>query len=112
MNAQIIMNKRGIDISHYRARRIEQKDIIEFDWILVADEGNFHYVNNLAATINKGKIGYLMHYSNKQDMLSIPDPYGKGLEYYEYVQILINQACTGLFQYLKVNSIKTTVLDR
>ncbi len=93
--------RKGIDISRLRARRLRSEDYDFYDVILAAEQANVDFINSECKRKNMYKINQLLAYAPDTGCLEIPDPYGEGMQEFEYVYDLISQACEGLLQELK-----------
>ncbi|MBA4251612.1 MAG: phosphotyrosine protein phosphatase [Chlorobiaceae bacterium] len=94
--------KRNVFLNH-AARKITNEDLIEFDHILVMDDDNFSNVMLLNGTeSDKSKIKKLADYCVKLDEDEVPDPYYGGAEGFEKVLDILEDACSGLLEDLKI----------
>ncbi|MDA3945159.1 MAG: low molecular weight phosphotyrosine protein phosphatase [Helicobacteraceae bacterium] len=86
-----VAKEHGLDISHQRARQINQEDLLYFDLIIVLDEKNLHDLKMMGAqNVHKlGAYGY-----NNED---VPDPYFfPGYEGFDKVYNMIDTCVTNL----------------
>lgn len=68
--------KRGVDISHQRARQIGSADFYRFDHILVMDSSNRTHVLNMVPEISlRSKVSMIMDASHPGRSIEVPDPY-------------------------------------
>lgn len=102
LNARVVAQMHGIDISPLRSRKICKHDYESFDYILAADQYNYEHMLSECGGRNKHKIELLMKYAPKLNIDEIPDPYtGEAvMQVYEEVFDMIDQACTGLLERL------------
>ena len=93
---------RGIELTS-RSRQIEEKDLNEFDQILVMDKENFDAVKSLTKDqknpINS-KIKLILNYSKNSQLDEVPDPYYGGQNGFEKVIDLLDDAIDGLIDSL------------
>ena len=93
---------RGIKLTS-RSRQIEEKDLYEFDHILVMDKDNLNAVKSLIKddmhTMNS-KINLILSYSKKSQLDEVPDPYYGGQNGFEKVLDLLNDAIEELIDSL------------
>jgi len=101
--AQTITQRRGIDISHLRSRRICKQDYENFDYILAADQSNYEYMLSECDSKYQYKIELLMNYAPSFNVAGIPDPYVREADVREYEEVfdMIDLACKGLLERLK-----------
>ena len=89
---------RGIDLTS-RSRQIEEKDLYEFDLIIVMDNNNLEAVKSLTQDHNNNvnsKIKLMLSYSKKSQLDEVPDPYYGGQNGFEQVLDLLDDAMDGL----------------
>ncbi len=93
---------RGIELTS-RSRQIEEKDLYEFDQILVMDKDNLDAVKSLTKDYNNSvdaKIKLILSYSQNCQFDEVPDPYYGGQNGFEKVLDLLNDAIDGLIDSL------------
>tara|TARA_Y100001968_G_C19179510_1_gene629652 strand:- start:227 stop:700 length:474 start_codon:yes stop_codon:yes gene_type:complete len=93
---------RGIELTS-RSRQIEEKDLYEFDHILVMDKDNLEAVKSLIkADMNlvNSKIKLILSYSKNSQLDEVPDPYYGGQNGFEKVLDLLNDAIDELINSL------------
>lgn len=98
--AIVAAHKRGIDISHLRARQFRSEDLHQFDHVLVMDRQNLADVRDVWQ--QKGgtePVLFLRFGSSGYD--EVPDPYYGGDQGFEHVLDLINEASEGLLQHIR-----------
>ena len=93
---------RGIELTS-RSRKIDDNDLYEFDHILVMDKDNLNAVKSLIKDntypINS-KIKLILSYSKKSQLDEVPDPYYGGLNGFETVLDLLDDAIDELIDSL------------
>ena len=93
---------RGIELTS-RSRQIEEKDLYEFDHILVMDKDNLEAVKSLTKDhmnpVNS-KIKLILSYSKNSQLDEVPDPYYGGQNGFEKVLDLLNDAIDELINSL------------
>ena len=68
--------RRGVDISHQRARQLTPDDLGRFDRVLVMDAGNYRDARALARTdAERAKVELVMNYADPGRNGQVPDPY-------------------------------------
>ncbi|MCB2087362.1 MAG: low molecular weight protein-tyrosine-phosphatase [Sphingomonadaceae bacterium] len=65
----------GIDISHYRARQIEQTDFTRFTHIFALDEDNLANIRRIAPAHSTAQIALLMDLVPGREGQAVADPY-------------------------------------
>jgi len=89
--------KNNIDISDIRARKCTRRDLIEYDLILAMDQENYDQLVQMVGHGNEiDKIKLLLDYLKPGERLSVPDPYWGGIEGFNRVFKLIEEACSAL----------------
>ena len=90
--------KRGVSISHLRARRLNRRDYEKFDYIIGMDLFNYQDLVSMAPRDYKGKVCLFMDFASDRDLQEIPDPYYGGHDGFERVLDMIEAACLGLIE--------------
>lgn len=88
--------RRGYDLSHLVARRLQADDFSRFDYILAMDTRNLADVMKKAPSDYPGKIQLLLDYSPERKVLEVPDPYYGDQDGFDRVLSLVESACQGL----------------
>lgn len=86
-----ILSERGITCNH-RGRQLQERDLNDFDYVVVMDEENLRDVQSLKA--GSAKVMRLLEYAPDTGVKDVPDPYHFGG--FEGVYRLIDAATTGL----------------
>ncbi|MGJ8664003.1 MAG: low molecular weight protein-tyrosine-phosphatase [Marinicella sp.] len=95
--------KRGIDMSHLRARQVCADDFDQFDYLVVMDDDNKCNLESMFPMKSQDKVVSMMQFADNHDYDEVPDPYyGEG-DGFELVLDLLEQASTGLFEFLTEN---------
>ena len=89
---------RNIDMSRQRARKIDDNDFEEFDYILVMDESNHNDLMEICPPHLQHKIELFMNYSNDFNETEVPDPYYGGADGFTHVFDLVTNASEGLLK--------------
>jgi len=93
--------RRGIHLPS-RARQIGLDDLRDFDHILTMDEENLGAVRALARrTAATARIAPLLSHSRQLTCREVPDPYYGGVDGFERVLDLLEDACAGLLEDLR-----------
>jgi protein-tyrosine phosphatase len=96
--------RRGVDISHQRARQIATQDFASFDLILAMDEDNLRELKSRAQRQYHDRIRLLMEFAPRSSRRAVPDPYYGGEQGFEDVLDLLEEAADGLIDELLARS--------
>ena len=87
--------RRGIDFSGIRARKVCDGDFSEFDLILAADEQNLADLQACCPAQFQHKLALIMTFG-RSNTTAVPDPYYGGSDGFERVLDLLEEAIDGL----------------
>ena len=90
---------RGIELTS-RSRQIDENDLDKFDHILVMDKDNLNSVKSLIQDPVNSKIKLILSYSKDSQLDEVPDPYYGGLNGFDKVLDLLDDAIDGLIECL------------
>ncbi len=93
--------KRRYDLTGIRARRVRDADFAEFDYLLAMDRTNLDYLTEKCPPGHRGKLRLFLDYAPEAVHREVPDPYYGGIEGFELVLDLIEQASEGLLHHLR-----------
>lgn len=97
-----VAEKRGIRLTH-KSRKINEKDLSHFDYLLVMDENNFQDVISLTTDKKiQEKVFLFGQFRSDQGIPIIPDPYYKNESAFEMVQNLVEDCSHGFLNFLGV----------
>jgi len=102
--AQQAILKRGIDISGQRSRQVTDRDLAEYDYILVMDGANHTSLIRRASDAHKSKIRRLLSFSKKFPNLDVPDPYYGSTDGFEENLDMIHDAVHHLVREISLNA--------
>jgi len=88
--------KRGIDLGSQRARRVNEADFQEFDYVLAMDRDNYDDLLSICPSDHAGKLRLFLEFAPELGVQEVPDPYYGGVTGFERVLDLIEQASRGL----------------
>jgi len=94
--------RRGYDLSPLRARQVVAADFREYDYILAMDAQNLSNLRKLAPANFAGELQLFLHYARGVDEREVPDPYYGGLDGFDHVLDLVENAARGLLDELAV----------
>ncbi len=96
--------KRGYNLVH-RSRPVVTDDFEKFDLILGMDDRNIDDLKEKASSVEAlKKIGRMTDYCTHMQVDYVPDPYYGGAEGFEYVIDILEDACQGLLDTIKLQS--------
>lgn len=79
------------------SRKFSSRDFEHFDIILTMDDNNYNNVTKLAIDLEaKSKVHRMTEFSQRFKHDHIPDPYYSGVDGFELVLDLLEDACNGL----------------
>jgi protein-tyrosine phosphatase len=84
--------KRGYDLSGQRAQLVDKTHFHEYDYILAMDRGHLRILKSLAPADGKAKLGMFLEASGQWKGEDVPDPYYGGLEGFERVLDMVEEA--------------------
>ena len=88
-----VAKKKGIDITHQRARQFKVNDFEMFDHIFAMDASNYNNIRKLAKTeAQKEKVTLMMNWEKPGMNQGVPDPYYDS-DGFELVYDMIDRAC-------------------
>lgn len=91
---------RGYDLSDLRARQVQASDFERHDLILAMDENNLARLRALCPPTHQAKLGLFAGYCRERLARVVPDPYFGGVDGFEEVLDLVEDACAGLLDQL------------
>jgi protein-tyrosine phosphatase len=93
--------RRGIDISHQRARKVRRQDFEEFHYLIAMDEDNRYHLEQICPSSHRHKISLFLEHAPEEDVREVPDPYFGGHDGFERVLDLVEAAGRGLLESIK-----------
>ena len=103
--AQEAAKSRGFDLSHIRARQVEDEDFESFDYILAMDKTNLNDLLIQSPEAYKEKIKLFLSFGQNDKIVEVPDPYYGGVKGFDTVLDLVEGACQGLLEEIKTNNV-------
>lgn len=92
---------RGYDLSDLRARQLEAEDFEAFDLVLVMDWDNLALVQSECPPEHQHKVRRFTEFCRQFDSPVVPDPYFGGVDGFEQVLDLVEDASEGLIRHLR-----------
>lgn len=99
--------KRGVDLSHQRARRVGRRDFEEFDYVLAMDRDNYAHLQAYCPAEFEHKLRCVLDFAPELGEREVPDPYYGSGSGFERVLDMIGSAGEGLLR-----DIRTRYLER
>ncbi|NRA44490.1 MAG: low molecular weight phosphotyrosine protein phosphatase [Oligoflexales bacterium] len=93
--------KRQIHITSI-ARQLSREDFDDFDFLIAMDQSNYQNMIRIAGDDRySGKMHTMTGFCTKHRTDEVPDPYYGGHEGFEQVLNILEDACSGLLDFLK-----------
>jgi len=93
--------RRGIDLGELRARRVAEEDFERFDLIVAMDQLNVAVLQENCPPTHLGRIRLFMEFAADIERQDVPDPYYGGINGFEYVLDLAEEAAAGLAVHIR-----------
>lgn len=88
--------RRGYDLSALRARRVTEFDFIGFDHVLAMDREHLDFLRRACPAPHRHKLRLFLDYRRSFEQDEVPDPYYGGMQGFEQVLDLVEDAATQL----------------
>ena len=88
--------QRGVDLSEQQARKVNEGDFYEFDYVLAMDSSNYADLSELCSPEERARLHLFLDFAQGIGSKEVPDPYYGGATGFERVLDLIEEASTGL----------------
>lgn len=93
--------RRGYDLSEQRAMQVRPEHFHEFDYILAMDRGHLRILRSLAPPGAGARLGLFLDASARWQGEDVPDPYYGGVEGFERVLDMVEEAAERWLQRLE-----------
>lgn len=103
--------RRGIDLSTQRARKVQVDDFARFDLVLAMDRLNHATLVDQSPSEFHERIRLFLEFAPNAGIEDVPDPYYGGSKGFEHVLDLVEEASEGLLEFL-LQRIRQQELDR
>jgi protein-tyrosine phosphatase len=98
--ASAAAERRGYSLAEIRARKVNDEDFEQFDYVIAMDRDNLALLIDRSDAQHRHKISlFLEHSAGHED--EVPDPYYGGSSGFERVLDLVEEASRGLLETLK-----------
>ncbi|MEH7378953.1 low molecular weight protein-tyrosine-phosphatase [Bacillus sp. JJ1533] len=100
---QTILTKYNVSFEGIKARKVTQKDLEQFDYIIAMDSDNLGNLNKMIGSAKTGQIKRLLDFVEDSKVTDVPDPYYTGNfdETYE----LVSNGCKRLLDVIKKENL-------
>lgn len=98
--SQAAAERRGITLRDIRARRVNEADFSEFDYVIAMDRLNLHTLAEIASDEHSNRLSLFLDYGSGSEQ-EVPDPYYGGASGFERVLDLVEEASRGLLETLR-----------
>jgi len=92
--------RRGYDLASLRGRQVAPEDFRRFDYVLAMDHANLAELERHRKSAT-AKIALFLEFAPDCGRAEVPDPYYGGVEDFEHVLDLCEQAARGLLRHLQ-----------
>lgn len=99
--ASAAAEKRGYDLSALRGRQVSPQDFHVFDYILAMDRDNLANLQSICPPEHARKLTLFLEFSANFNEREVPDPYYGGVQGFEQVLDMVEDASRGLLQKLE-----------
>lgn len=93
--------RRGVDLSELRARQVEIDDFERFDLVLAMDRLNHETLLDRCPAVYRERVRLFLEFAPQLRRSDVPDPYYGGINGFERVLDLVEEASVGLVEHLK-----------
>ena len=97
---------RGYDLSAQRARQVTPEDFQQFDFILPMDRMNLGNLKAMKPAGYTGQLSLFMDFSRQRQYGQVPDPYSGGVDGFELVLDLVEDASDGLLAHIRRENLR------
>ncbi len=94
--AQETARQRGYELAHQRARRVQEADFLEFDYIVAMDRANYEDLKSIALPGHEERLHLFLDFAPEVSEDEVPDPYYGGPQGFQRVLDMIEEAAQGL----------------
>lgn len=104
--ARAAAERRGIDISGQRARRLDRDDFDSFHFILAMDRENLDMIETICPPHRRDRVQLFLEYAPDLGIDEVPDPYYGGTAGFERVLDMIEAASAGLLEHIRKTHLR------
>jgi len=99
--AQETARQRGYELSHQRARRVQQEDFLEFDYLIAMDRSNYEDLRAIALPGCEERLRLFLEFAPELPEDEVPDPYYGGTQGFQRVLDMVERAAAGLLEEIR-----------
>jgi protein-tyrosine phosphatase len=99
--AQAAAARRGVTLTHIRARQISDEDFESFDYVFAMDKDNLGELLERAPAEHRDKVRLFLDFAGTEQVAEVPDPYYGGTSGFELVLDLVEQGSERLLQRIR-----------
>ncbi len=96
--SQTAAQRRGVDLSSLRARKVTSNDFEYFDYVLAMDYDNYSNLEHICPAGYQQRLRLFLEFGSRFKDKEVPDPYYGGDRGFEHVLDLIEDASHGLLK--------------
>ena len=96
--AQSSAQQRGYDMSKLRGRQVEAGDSRRFDYVLAMDRANLAILQRITPPDSTTQPRLFLEYARHHQEREVPDPYFGGMDGFEQVLDMVEDAAQGLLE--------------
>lgn len=101
LRARQAAGQRGYDMDGMRGRQVEEGDFHRFDYVLAMDRANLAILQRIAPPDSGAQVGLFLEFARYHAEREVPDPYYGGVEGFERVLDMVEDAAQGLLQHIR-----------
>lgn len=102
-----VARARGYDLSAQRARRVSEFDFLSFDHFLAMGRDHLDWLRRACPREHQGKLRLLLEFSDGDLAGEVPDPYYGGMDGFEQVVDLVENAVAEMLKELSAPQGRT-----
>jgi protein-tyrosine phosphatase len=92
---------RGYNLSALRGRQVDVTDFARFDYVLAMDEANLSILKRMRPRDSNSHLGLFLEFAERHQEREVPDPYFGGIDGFELVLDMVEDAADGLFRHIR-----------
>ncbi|MEK7811337.1 MAG: low molecular weight protein-tyrosine-phosphatase [Pseudomonadota bacterium] len=97
---------RGYNMSGLLGRQVSIDDFRRFEYVLAMDKANLDMLERLRPVDSAGHLGLFLEFAQRHQEREVPDPYYGGVQGFERVLDLVEDAAQGLLSHIKQRNFK------
>lgn len=97
---------RGYNMSGLLGRQVGIDDFRRFEYVLAMDKANLVLLERLRPLDSAGYLGLFLEFAQRHQEREVPDPYYGGVQGFERVLDLVEDAAQGLLNHIKQRNFK------